>query len=71
MTSDGFEQFDLFTAPDKSEKEEKMQKTILNIKEKYGKNAVFRGMSLQENATQRMRNGLIGGHKSGEEEQQS
>ena len=54
-----------------NEKEEKMQKTILSIKEKYGKNAVFRGMSLQENATQRMRNGLIGGHKSGEEEQQS
>lgn len=52
-------------------KRRKMQKTILNIKEKYGKNAVFRGMSLQENATQRMRNGLIGGHKSGEEEQQS
>ena len=71
VTADGFEQFDLFTAPDKSEKEEKMQKTILSIKEKYGKNAVFRGMSLQENATQRMRNGLIGGHKSGEEEQQS
>lgn len=69
VTADGFEQFDLFTAPDKSEREEKMQKTILNIKEKYGKNAVFRGMSLQENATQRMRNGLIGGHKSGEEEQ--
>ena len=48
-----------------------MQKAILNIKNKYGKNAVFRGMSLQENATQLMRNGLIGGHKSGEEEQQS
>ena len=42
----------------------KMQKAMLDIKKKFGKNAVLRGMSLQEGATARERNGQIGGHKA-------
>ena len=42
-----------------------MQKALLEIKEKYGKNAVVRGMDLQEGATTMERNRQIGGHRSG------
>ncbi len=45
-----------------SEKERKAQEAVLQIKNKFGKNAVLRGISLEEKATGRMRNKLIGGH---------
>ena len=41
-----------------------MQETLLNIKKKFGKNAVLKGMSLQEGATARDKNNQIGGHKA-------
>lgn len=41
-----------------------MQKAVLEIKKKFGKNAVLRGMNLEEGATARDRNGQIGGHKA-------
>lgn len=37
---------------------------MLNIKSKYGKNAVLKGMNLQADGTTIERNGLIGGHKA-------
>ena len=46
------------------EKEHQMQKAMLAIKEKYGKNAILSGTSLQEGATGRDRNRQIGGHKA-------
>ena len=46
------------------EKEKKMQQAVLDIKKKYGKNAVLRGTSFQEGATARSRNSQIGGHKA-------
>lgn len=46
------------------EREKKMQKTVLNIKKKYGKNAVLKGISLEEGATAKERNNQIGGHKA-------
>ena len=46
------------------EKENRLQKSVLKIQKKFGKNAVFKGMSLTENATQKERNELVGGHKS-------
>ena len=46
------------------EKERRLQKSILDIKKKYGKNAVLRGLSYEESATTRTRNGQIGGHKA-------
>ncbi len=46
------------------EREKKMQKAVLEIRQKFGKNAVLKGMSLQEGATARERNEQIGGHKA-------
>lgn len=46
------------------EKERKMQETLLSIKKKYGKNAILKGISLEEGATARDRNQQIGGHKA-------
>lgn len=71
----GFEQLDLFTdyaeAEAKREKEaaelereKKMQQAILGIKRKYGKNAILKGMNLEEGATAKDRNNQIGGHKA-------
>ena len=69
------EQLDLFTdyeAEDKRrqaeeaglEKERKVQQALLDIREKYGRNAVVRGLSLQEGATAIERNRQIGGHRA-------
>lgn len=46
------------------EKEKKLQQAVLDIKKRYGKNAVLRGTSYQEGATARSRNSQIGGHKA-------
>ena len=46
------------------EKEKNMQKAVINIQKKFGKNAVLKGMSLQEGATGKERNKQIGGHKA-------
>lgn len=51
---------------EKLEKHRQLQKAVLDIKNKYGKNAVLKGMNLQENAMTIERNKQIGGHKSGE-----
>lgn len=50
----------------KDSRDEKMQKTMADIKGRFGKNAVFRARDLQEGATALERNRQIGGHKSGE-----
>ena len=70
-----FEQMDLFTdyaALEKQqqeenallEKEKKMQQAMLDIKKKFGKNAILKGMNLQEGTTTIERNKQIGGHKA-------
>ena len=46
------------------ERERHMQEAMLNIKKKYGKNAILKGMSFQEGATAKERNNQIGGHKA-------
>ena len=43
-----------------------MQKAMLDIKDKFGKNAILKGMNLAEGATTMERNRQIGGHKAGE-----
>ena len=45
-------------------RERQKQQAILGLKKKYGKNAVLKGMNLQEGATARERNNQIGGHKA-------
>lgn len=44
----------------------KIQDAIIDIKNRFGKNAIFRGEDLEDHATTRMRNSQIGGHSSGE-----
>ena len=72
-----FEQMDLFTdyaASQKQkvqesaelEREKKVQRTMLDIKRRFGKNAILKGMNLEDGATARERNNTIGGHRSGE-----
>ena len=46
------------------EKERKMQEAIIELKHKFGKNAILKGMNLQEGGTTIERNGQIGGHKA-------
>ena len=41
-----------------------MQRALIDIKKKFGKNAVLKGMDLEEGATARERNRQIGGHKA-------
>ena len=65
VVDEGYKQYDLFSDFEEMEKEHKMQKAMLDIKDKFGKNAILKGMNLQEGATTRERNRQIGGHKSG------
>jgi len=73
--NDGYEQLDLFTdyaavqadrerERAEQEREKKMQQAMLTIKRKFGKNAILKGMNLEEGATARDRNAQIGGHKA-------
>ena len=69
---DRYEQLNLFDLIAEKEnvdqeqlkKEKDIQKAILDIKKKFGKNAILKGMSLQEGATAIDRNNQIGGHKA-------
>lgn len=60
-----YQQYDLFTDPAELERENRIQKAMLDIKEKFGRNAILKGMNLQEGATTIERNQQIGGHRSG------
>ena len=73
--NEGFQQLDLFTdyaalqAEQEQERaalerEKKMQQAMLTIKKKFGKNAILKGMNLEEGATAKDRNAQIGGHKA-------
>ena len=46
------------------EKERRMQEAQLKIKQRFGKNAILRGLNFKEGATARSRNEQIGGHKA-------
>lgn len=73
-TEETYEQLNLFTdylalqekqeAEQKAlEKERKMQQAMIDIKKKFGKNAILKGMNLEEGATMKERNRQIGGHR--------
>jgi len=70
-----FEQLNLFTdyatqieeqkqEEERLAREKRLQKAMLDIKKRYGKNAVLKGMNLQEGATAKDRNAQIGGHRA-------
>ena len=56
------EGYDLFTDFEKVEREKRLENTVLGIKDRFGKNAMFRGLDLSEGATALVRNKMIGGH---------
>ena len=58
-------QYNLFVDADELDRNRRIQKAVLQIKNKFGKNAVLKGINLQEAATTQERNHQIGGHKSG------
>lgn len=62
IADESSEGFDLFTNVEMERKEKALERTVVSIKEKFGKNAMLRGMDLQEGATAKERNKLIGGH---------
>ncbi len=64
VTPRGFEQLNIFSNPEQLEKERKMQKAMLNIHKRFGKNAILKGTDLQEGAMTVERNKQIGGHKA-------
>lgn len=70
-----FEQMDLFTnykeldkkkeaEEQKEQAERRIQKAMISIKQKYGKNAIIKGMNLEEGGTTISRNNQVGGHKA-------
>ena len=65
LLSDKYEQFDFFTDIEKMQKEKSLVKRLLQIRDKYGKNAILRGIDYLPNATQLERNCQIGGHRIG------
>ncbi|MBO4251435.1 MAG: DNA repair protein [Clostridia bacterium] len=59
---------DLLTDSEKLDKERDLQRTVVGLKHKYGKNAILFGTSYNKRATGRDRNKLIGGHNGGEDD---
>ena len=56
----------LFTDVEAEERERKLQETVIDIKKRYGKNSILKGISYTEKATARSRNKMVGGHNGGE-----
>ena len=65
VCDEGCEGYDFFTDWEAVEREKAKEKAVLQIADKYGKNAVLRGTNYLDGATQRERNGFIGGHRAG------
>ena len=60
----GMFQLDLFTDYEALEKEKRIQRAVLEVRRRYGANAIFKGMNLLEGATTLGRNAQIGGHRA-------
>ena len=65
VTEESYGQYDLFGAYEAEEKDRKIQRAVLEIKRKFGKNALIRGMDLLEAGTSWERNHQFGGLRSG------
>lgn len=61
-----YHQYHFFVDGEELERNRKIQQAVISIKNKFGKDAILKGMNLEEGATTRERNHQIGGHKSGE-----
>lgn len=67
VISEVYVQYNIFSDPVELEKERKLQKAMIEMKKKFGKNAILKGMNLEKGGTTIERNQQIGGHKSGQE----
>lgn len=65
VVHEAYHQYDIFTNPEELKKEHDLQRAMIDIKNKYGKNAILKGMNLSKEGTTMERNRQIGGHKSG------
>ena len=65
LMDEAYQQYDLFLDPVELKKERDIQTAMIEIKERFGKNSVLKGMNLLEAGTTIERNEQIGGHKSG------
>ena len=65
VCDEGCAGYDLFTNFDQVEREESVQRATLDIKERFGKNALLKAVNLMPEGTQRERNEFIGGHRAG------
>lgn len=63
IVPEGGEQYDIFAGPEELEREKNLQRATLEIQQKYGKNAILKGMNLETGAKTIERNSQIGGHK--------
>ncbi len=61
-----YQQYDIFADPEELEREKNLQKAMIDIKKKFGKNAILKGMNLEDGGTTMERNRQIGGHRSGD-----
>ena len=65
IADEAYRQYGLFCDISEMERENKVQHAVLDIKKKFGKDAILKGMNLEKGATARQRNHQIGGHRSG------
>ena len=63
LVDECFEQYNLFVDPAIMEKDKSISKSVNELKAKFGKNAILKGMNLEQAATTIERNNQIGGHK--------
>ena len=62
--TESYVQYSLFDDPKQTDKERHLQEAVLNVKQRYGKNAIMRGSNLLECSTYRERNEQVGGHRA-------
>lgn len=65
VAQEEYHQYNLFSDDETLTKNRKVQEAVLSVKSRYGKNAILKGMNLDEHGTTRERNTQIGGHRSG------
>ncbi len=65
LVNDSYVTCDMFTDTEKLEREHSLLRAIVDIKGRFGKNSIVKGVSFEEKATARARNLMVGGHNGG------
>ena len=64
MLDEYYESYNLFSNIEELEEEKRLQEAVIDIKKRFGKNAILKGMNKLEKATTEKRNTLVGGHNA-------